>query len=93
MYIYKKYSPNDILLVWNMATAIASQNSSQYRKDRCGALICFNQHGNRESDYGWEIDHIIPKSKGGQHVKNNVQPLHWKNNMAKADGPLVCAVQ
>lgn len=87
------YSDNDKAIVWNMATIVPGYDLNQYRKDRCGAWIAWADYGNRDSIYGWEIDHIIPLSKGGQHVTANVQPLHWKNNAAKADGPLVCVVR
>ncbi len=40
--------------------------------------------------YGWEIDHIKPKSKFGEEsdadLMNNFEPLHWENNRSKADG-------
>ena len=32
-----------------------------------------------------EIDHIIPVSKGGYTVENNLQTLCWKCNRAKSD--------
>lgn len=32
------------------------------------------EHGNRESDYGWEIDHINSISNGGTDNSRNLQP-------------------
>lgn len=86
------YSNREIILVWQKATIVPGYNPAVIRKDRCGAWIKLANFGKRNSIYGWEVDHIIPTSRRGAHVLNNVQPLHWKNNAAKADGPLVCAI-
>ncbi len=87
------YTESEKLLVWNMAIIVPGYNPNQYRKDCCGAWVKWEEFGNRNSNYGWEIDHIVPISKGGEHRTNNVQPLHWENNAAKADGPLICVVR
>lgn len=86
------YTNREIVLVWQKATIVPGYNPAVIRKDRCGAWIKLADFGKRSSIYGWEVDHIIPTSRRGAHVLNNVQPLHWKNNAAKADGPLVCAI-
>lgn len=81
-----------ILQVWKKAFSMMNQNPDHVRKDICGARIVFEAYGNRKSKYGWEIDHIIPVSKGGTDDLTNLQPLHWKNNVAKADGKIICKV-
>jgi len=35
--------------------------------------------------YGWQVDHIIPESKGGPHELDNWQPLHHKSNQNKSN--------
>ena len=45
----------------------------------------FNEHGNRFSKYGWEIDHIDLVANGGGDDLNNLQPLNWNNNASKGD--------
>lgn len=37
-----------------------------------------------------EIDHIIPISKGGETVENNLQTLCWKCNRAKSNKIITC---
>jgi 5-methylcytosine-specific restriction endonuclease McrA len=42
------------------------------------------KHG-QTVEYGWEVDHIIPVSRGGGDELPNLQPLQWENNRQKAD--------
>ena len=68
--------------VWQKANPIAKQ--PDYSRDYCGAKIYRHSYG-KTSDYGWEIDHIKPKSKDGCDSLINLQPLHWENNRHKSD--------
>lgn len=70
--------------VWEKANIVSTHNASVHRKDTCGAWIQKSSYGTT-GDYGWEIDHINPVSKGGPDTLVNLQPLYWKNNRHKAD--------
>jgi len=90
----KTYSEAVIQSVWNKGIPVPSYDSSKYRKDKCGAWMDWNKYGDRESDYGWEIDHIIPESQNGSDELDNFQPLQWENNMEKGDSQILkCAVK
>ncbi len=56
-----------------------------WRRDICGNAIKYSEHGNTNSDYGWEIDHINPSANGGSDDLANLQPLQWENNRQKGD--------
>lgn len=87
------FTPLQLLGIWQKAQAIDATNEARgFRKDACGAWIRLADYGNRDSDYGWEVDHIVPTARGGLDAFANLRPLHWRNNAAKADGGLYCAV-
>lgn len=71
--------------VWNRALVEEGFDPDVVRKDACGAWIIRNQYGNRESLYGWEIDHIYPESLGGQDHLENLRAMQWENNVSKGD--------
>jgi len=71
--------------VWNKGRAIQGYDPAVWRHDICGHVMKYSDHGNTDSEYGWEIDHIYPRALGGKTTSENVQPLNWKNNRAKGD--------
>lgn len=77
------FSTAQIDAVWAKATPIAGKDASKHRKDGCGTTIDRDQYG-KQTDTGWETDHINPVSKGGDEEPGNLQPLHWKTNRDKA---------
>ncbi len=86
------FTEQQIQKVWEKANIDPNNNPNDFRKDACNAWIQRSQYGNRDSIYGWEIDHIKPKSDNGTDEISNLRPLHWENNLAKSDGRLVCVV-
>jgi galactose-1-phosphate uridylyltransferase len=73
--------------VWNKAREVPGQDKAKKRKDACGAVIEWDQHGvtNKEGT-GWEVDHIVACANDGTDDLSNLQPLQWENNRSKADG-------
>jgi hypothetical protein len=79
------FDENTKLAVWSKGFIIPGFDQKLWRRDKCGAIMCYGDYGNVKSDCGWEIDHIQPKSKKGGDELSNLQPLHWENNRRKGD--------
>jgi 5-methylcytosine-specific restriction endonuclease McrA len=78
------FDDNTIDEVWNKASVVTNNDPDIWRKDFAGAWIRKDHYG-KTSDYGWEIDHLKPVSKGGSDDLSNLLPMHWNNNRSKAD--------
>ena len=83
---------SEIQIIWEKAKIVKGYHPDVWRKDQCGAWINRESYGDRQSEYGWECDHITPTSKGGSDWLFNIRPLHWKNNASRQDGKLITAV-
>lgn len=73
----------DINIVWQKAIVDGSPNPDLIRKDYAGAWIRKEDYG-KQTDFGWQVDHLRPVSKGGTDDLDNLFPLHWRNNLSKS---------
>lgn len=71
--------------VWKKGKPIQGYSPDEWRYDIFGAPMRLSLYGDTSSNYGWEVDHIKPVSKGGQDDPSNLQPLQWENNRKKSD--------
>jgi len=78
------FSLSVIDAVWEKGSKVAGKNSSLYRRDSCENIIYKGSYG-KETDAGWEIDHIKPVAKGGSDYLDNLRPLQSSENAAKGD--------
>ena len=70
--------------VWNRAKVIRGKDPGRYRQDPYGHPMYWSSY-NKNSEMGWEIDHIKPKSKGGSDSIRNLQALNLRVNRSKGN--------
>lgn len=54
-------------------------------KDFAGREMVKAAYGDRNSDFGWNVDHILPQSRGGKTTESNLICCHILTNDEKAD--------
>lgn len=64
---------------FNKGKMVPGKNPAIWRMDAYGNIIQFSQHGKKHK-YGWDIDHSVPKAKGGADDIFNLRPLHSNKN-------------
>lgn len=84
-----EYSKKQIEEAWDTARRVDGLDAALWRLDPCDALIYRDGYG-QETRYGWNIDHVIPKtlfkdSNGYDSTPHNRRAMHWENNASKAD--------
>lgn len=70
--------------IWDKARTIKDLDPKDFRLDPCGAIIAWHQYGS-QTQYGWVIDHIYPRRKGGDDNPENLRVMQWENNISKGD--------
>ena len=86
------YSEEIIQTVWEKGSVVPNADPNIWRKDAVQAWIRREDYGNRDTIYGWEIDHITRTKDGGTDNLSNLRPLQWQNNLAREDNPFAIAV-
>ena len=69
--------------VWQKGQIRPGQDPDVIRIDDYGNAILRQQYGNRNSEYGWEIDHIVRLENGGTDSLSNLRPLQWRVNASR----------
>ena len=86
------FTRKQILDCWNKAQRCRFKNL-KLSVDTCGAVIQWEEYGNQNSPFGWQIDHIFPEATlKAYNVPQelidhplNLIPLHWENNLSKSN--------
>lgn len=71
--------------VWTKGIIVPGNDSAYFRQDIYGSWMSWAEYGNRQSNMGWEIDHIQAVANNGSDDLYNLQPLQWNNNVQKGD--------
>ena len=83
----RKFSEEVKQAVWKKAFPIEGKDPNKVRQDIHGNEIHLSQYGQiiEKGPYSWEIDHILPVSKGGGDEIDNLQPLARRANRSKGN--------
>jgi len=77
-------SKGQIEKAWNNAEKVRGKDPDLYRKDPYGNQMYRHSHG-KDSEMGWDVDHIKPKARGGSDETRNLQALNSSINRGKGD--------
>src|SRR5574344_846204 len=80
-------------IAWNTACIVPNHDPNVERWDACGAWIHYSDFENHNSDFGWDIDHVLPIAKLRLYKvprtlwnhASNIRAMHWKNNQSKSN--------
>lgn len=87
------FSEKELDQIFKKAREIKGLDPDEWRLDASDAIIRRSSYGCDDEFFGWEVDHIVPKSilEGADVPERlidhdyNLRPLNWNNNRSKAD--------
>ena len=68
--------------VWFGSKIAPGLDSAKWRLDCDGKLICYDEYG-KYNQYGWQIDHDVPKALGGGDEPSNLNAMRSVDNDRK----------
>lgn len=71
-------------IAWSKSRKIRGKNPNLYRRDRFGNEIYKPAYGTK-GEKGWEVDHWLPKSKGGTNSSRNLSAMQTRANRKKGN--------
>ena len=81
----RDFSEKEVAQIWKKGKMAQDRTTGtclpDWHFDEYGALMHYADYGNRNSEFGWEIDHI--DSNPSNNNINNLRPLFWRNNCAR----------
>jgi hypothetical protein len=84
-----EFDEKAVQAVWEKGRTLNNTDSTEWRKDECGAWIKRNQYGNQASEFGWKIEPIAP---GNPQTPENLRPYQHENTFNTASGQQQCRV-
>ena len=75
---------------WCACRVLPNYSPAIWRHDCNGRVIRFSDYGNRSSEYGGELDHVVAGALGGSDHSSNIRALHWRDNASH--GGMLAAV-
>jgi hypothetical protein len=74
---FRGYDRDVIERVWQFGQSVPNNDAALWRKDEFGAWMYRLDHGNRDSQFGWEVfDGSLGRGSFGVAA---LRPLHWQN--------------
>ena len=87
------YTEKQLDNIFAQVRPISGLNQKEWGLDASNAIICRASYGREDEFFGWEVDHIVPRTLlesckvPDELIDNemNLRPLNWNNNVSKGD--------
>lgn len=87
------FSEKDLDRIFSKGRIINGLDPKSWRLDASDAIICRSSYGRDDEFFGWEVDHVVPKSmleaakvpEALIDYEQNLRPLNWNNNNSKGN--------
>jgi hypothetical protein len=79
--------------IFDKCRKVPGLSEDTWRLDAADAIIKRTSYGCADELYGWEIDHVVPRSLLEEHKvpedliddEQNLRAMNWNNNRSKSD--------
>ena len=75
------YTEDQKLTVWDKASIVRGLDPKHWRRDEFGLLMAYWLYAERDSEHGWEMEYVLPHSRGGINAISNLRALNWRSKI------------